>query len=801
MLDIRPSVSHMALESMTSSRPGSPLPPAKRPSTLERSTTTVGPPVRPGLAPLVNSNNERNRSNSESVMPTSNIRERQKDKRRAFWTKDKNLSRALTEQDTPFLNCFSEHLRGQSQGSTPPNGGTAVTSDSSAQISPVDAEHPRPHFATRLSSLQEGKRRSRVTESVLQCAMMVAYSLDQVYQPLSVLLKSGHGRSILRGHAQGLLKSVAETLKELRLHIEQYERSEDDNDLHHSESAILDRCRASLGSFTSLAIVVRRAIPDLMPVADKQIVRSIMQLLYASIFEVRNACSKLGDFDFRPSNPSVQAHNGSHAFHSLDSGFDRPGTSFRARQEHQALQLAEDYTIRSRPRYPPNHQSTGMASRSASTASYAPPTPFSTGSFESYPQSRAPTTRNNSDACMHPAANVEAYQEGIYERIVGNMHHACTKALEAIPRCEYILNEAYRGALEQGKGQAADLYNSALERCRITLEAARDLKAQLTIFVPRGPHARARPEFWQLCNAFTRAYFLAANQIKAIAKASYTIPCDEIKYNLKPLQKLVKEVSKEVESSPWAPLAVPPGQQPSGPLPTTQMSFSSLNGHMHSNSTHHGHHHYQQSYASQAPSSAQSSFSQGSLPPQTAYNTAQPIHTTPPSQQPQPPSVPPIPASKPRASPQHSTHPSLHLQTQNVPQPTSSDPTSAVSVSSVNSIPTSVTSNSTVHSGPVTPLLATPMSAALGHAALATVPVTDGLSVQAASANGAGNANPAPSVAALGANGVPGQQTAPIPPAAPPSTAVPPAQVPPAQVPPAPTTSIMDRARSVSHRR
>lgn len=753
--------------------------------------------MRPGLAPLADGSNERTRSNSESIMPTSNLKERQKDKRRAFWSKDKNLSRALTEQDTPYLNRFSEHLRGQSTGSTPPNGSTAVTSDSSAQISPVDAEHTRPHFATRLSSLQEGKRRSRVTEPVVQCAMMIAYSLEQVHHPLTQLLRSGPGKRILRGPVEGLVNSVSESLRELRSHIDQYERSEDDHDLGRSKAATLYHCRAAISSFTSLGTVVRQQISSLVPVADKQIVRSLMHLLYASLFEVRNARAKLGDFDFRPSDGTAEVRNGVHGSYSTTNDFHRPGTSFRAREQNKALQNGADYTIRSRPLYPPAQHSTNLASRSASTTSYAPPTPFSSGSFEPYSHSQAPTTRSNSDAWMHPAADAEAYQEGVFERVVGHTDDACTKALDAIPHCEAILDEAYKEAVDQGRGQTSELYLSALERCRIILEAAKDLKNQLTTFRPRTSQARERPEFWQLCNAFTRAYFLAANQIKFISKNAYTISCDHIKVHLKPLQKLVKEVSKEVESSPWAHLAVPPGQQPSMSQPTHRIEYSSLNGQVHSSSTYHPRHRYQQSFASQAPSSAQSSFtSQGSIPPQTAYNTVQAFHTTPPSQQPQPPPqiIPPIPISK-TTTPQHSTHPSLHLQTQNVPPSTSSDPTSAVSVSSVNGIPASANSNGTVGSGPVTPLLATPMSAALGHAALTTVPAMDDLSVQTATANGTNGVPPnaVPTVAGPAA-----PQVAPAPPVIPP---IPPAPQIQPQVSPAPTTSIMDRARSVSHRR
>lgn len=150
---------------------------------------------------------------------------------------------------------------------------------------------------------------------------------------------------------------------------------------------------------------------------------------------------------------------------------------------------------------------------------------------------------------------------------------------------------------------------------------------------------------------------------------------DEIKLLLKPVHRLVKDVSQTINESPWSALVATPGQQP--PLATAAAIASGAAHPAFNAHTPYGH-------QSHHPSRT------GMYTPTS--NSGTPTHTRP--------------------------HPALSLSTRNpLPPPNPLDPLSATSTHS--SI-----ANGMMSSGYQTPLPPTPMSAALGPAALATMPMS-----------------------------------------------------------------------------
>lgn len=642
---IRPSVSAITVESISSSRPASPLPPrlpvAK--SYMALQTQPISTAIRPGVAPLVNNNNERNRSNSESVMQTTTRR----DKRKGFFNRDHQLSRELMSERDPSLqrqNPYT-HFKGLSLSGVP-NG------DLSDQTTPVDGETLRPSFVQRLSSLPEDKRKSRVDNPSIEFARGISYSLQQVIKPLEVVLVGGSPKGPMGRTWTNAYQFLEELHKQIS-HAERQGEYDEEYDRHKSESLINRSCSNCIQAFIHLCVTLQGHIRTIAGQTNPRHVRTLMHMLYASLVEVQNACKRLGGPELKIFEAAQ--HGRDHyrkTSRVLSPGPDRPVTSLRNReqQRHIPMSSTSSYGFK---QY--NQFSMSSPGKSGSTAGYTPMTPYSINSFTSQVRSRAPSTRSNSNAIVRSEDRLDDSEERQLEIILMKLDLACDLALQDLPPCNQILM-ASRIALADRRGVdlEANLYGTAYEGGRAFTRVADTLKARLQTVKIHERQSRNQVDFWQLCREFTMLYILFTGQIRDICVARVGPEGDEVKIRLKSLFRTVKEVSRNINESPWRTLAVPSGQQPIIPLPTPQTSFSSSNGHSRNMpSRHHG---YSHGHMTESPLSLQT------------WGT-----------------MPPIPTS---------------------------DPQSAVSNAS----------SGGVVSGHVTPLPATPMSAALGHAALATVP-------------------------------------------------------------------------------
>lgn len=598
--------------------------------------------LRPGVAPLVNGN-ERNRSNSESQMSTS-----VKEKRMGYVTTRKQQFQEKL-LDSKRFNRLS-HNRGLSHGSALQQGAAAAMTDSSSPNSPTDGDQFRPGFVNRLSSLPEGKRKSRIPDPTTDFARGLLYSLNQVAGPIQTLLtvlernSSGEEQTRYNNLMRQSLNALhfVQLLDQKIISLERSSEDAEEGDRRKSQNALHTSCETCLATFTHLVLALRDHARDLVLQGSQQYVRSLMHLLYASLIEIRIACKKLGDVQFRPAATQPYATLEQELRESPES--DRPATSLRHREASSPL------TVQNRSNTRPAFHSASQASlstisRSTSNASFGVTSPPTMGSFASYPASVLPTinTATNGNA-------EEVDEELLFRKIYSRLESACDIALKSLPACVDSLVQYQHSADQRGRNAEVHGYAAAYDRCKVALETADDLQKRLLATSIDDQNARSNLQFWQICTAFTRAYIVFVGQVKHLVKNG--LSCDEVKTQMRPLQRIVKDVSRAIIKSPWAPLAVQPGQKPISP--PTQNRDRAINGHVDNKLSHQF-----------------------------------------------------------RNAPQHTGQPSLTLQIRS-PAPLASplDPTSAVST----------VSSGGLASGMVTPLPATPMSAALGPAALATVP-------------------------------------------------------------------------------
>lgn len=251
---------------------------------------------RPGIAPLVNqSNNERNRSNSESVLQaTAAVRQ-------------KRMGMLRREREKPELDSIDElkvnrnsHLRGFSHGSVLKRNGALSSpggASSSSPNSPRDARRHRLAFVKRLSSLPEHKVENEWNNPVIEGAKGILYALYQVHPQISGLIAAVRSKESQRRSTLEFTFFNASTHVD-RLN-EALERAdlvdiEDEDAVEKIETAIRQDCATCIMAYTHVTAQLQDNVKKIVAGTDVRYVRTLMLLLYGSMVEVRNAIQSFG---------------------------------------------------------------------------------------------------------------------------------------------------------------------------------------------------------------------------------------------------------------------------------------------------------------------------------------------------------------------------------------------------------------------------------------------------------------------------------------------------------------------------
>ena len=209
----------------------------------------------------------------------------------------------------------------------------------------------------------------------------------------------------------------------------------------------------------------------------------------------------------------------------------------------------------------PSHSnfSSRSVSRSNSRAGFNYPSPanpvISTPrSGESFGIASALLPRSsNGSISIHPNRARQADPErSLFERILDMLDSAVSQGLQLLPTLEIT----FRKNLDASRRQwfpmdAQNLWSTILEQSKACGESSKSLKRRLQYARVPNPEVRNSPDLWQLQTRFMISY---SNLLATLREAQTLTHVDpEIRNQLKPIHKLMKDVSGLIKSSPWDP--------------------------------------------------------------------------------------------------------------------------------------------------------------------------------------------------------------------------------------------------------
>lgn len=252
---------------------------------------------RPGVSPLL-IGNERNRSNSESILQAGAA---PRTRRMNILRKEKTDLDTVEEGPT---NRYS-HLRGHSYASalqrTKLGDSPAESASSSSPESPNDGRSRRMAYVRRLSSLPEHKEDITSYNPLLEGAKGILYALYQVHPQVSALINVAKAGEPRRSSLEVLFFTASTHIEQLNDVLENAGTIDEEEGYRadNLESNIKTACVRCIKSYTAISLQLQQYVPKIIACSDTRYVRTTMLLLYGSIMEIRNACVSLG-VDIRP---------------------------------------------------------------------------------------------------------------------------------------------------------------------------------------------------------------------------------------------------------------------------------------------------------------------------------------------------------------------------------------------------------------------------------------------------------------------------------------------------------------------
>ena len=447
---------------------------------------------RPSLAPIFNGNNlnERNRSNSESVMSA------------AFRTKRMGIvTRRLNQQNTDENSRVRRlsHYRGFSHGSMLSN--SDMTNDTTSSSPPHLSNKELVDKSKRpLSDLvEEHKGKLKPTNSLVEASKSILHAMAQLHEPISSLLVS------MRSSKSGALSERSELERRFgvtRIQLEELNRqvhlyaavAEDDVKVNHRPSAedVRNTCNICVEHYMNICLLLYEYVNETTMDMDPRSVRTLLLLLYGGTNELRNACAIIGadmvssspPFRF-PTRPVTAERIATPTQNRFSDGQQRNIAIYRSN-----LDLASHESFRTRMDPALN----GDASRSSTmTSPGLAATPRSNDSFPSF------SSTMSRSSTVHGVEDPE--EERLFERIYLKLATGCRMINDAIPGCRSAFIRI-RGLARAGLDTRRDnVYGGALlvDRCDAVIDATKNLNRRLSGIKLKDPSIRTQVDFWQLC--------------------------------------------------------------------------------------------------------------------------------------------------------------------------------------------------------------------------------------------------------------------------------------------------------------
>lgn len=533
---------------------------------------------RPGMAPL-SGVNERNRSNSEGIIPLS-----ARNKRMGLISRKTELG--TLDEMRPYRN---SHLRGLSHGSllrTNSTGGRNGSTSSSPGSPHGDRRRARDGSSRRMSSLPE-HREETANVPIVKGAKGILFSLFQIHSYMSTLINVIKGDDARRHSLEIVFYNASTHVEQLNEALETIDEVEPDNrDFAKLSNDVKRECVTCLMAYTHVGAQLRQGTPKIVEHGDPRYVRSLMLVIYGSLLELRNACISLGGLSLsKQKKASLASRND--AAEVTDgqrqvSPTGLPAVAVTPTQEpiQPTRRFRSDTMIQHMQNNIPM-TSIPTTSYQAATASPGTNTPGSTTVMfgnRSRSNSRAATALSpaaasslatpRSGEAFPPIPNLpstrinpltgldEIVEEQIFEKIFKQLTAAYNAALHALPSASHQFSRCLEIAeATREPDEIRLMWNNLIRRCNACIESSEALGQKLSTMKVKEPGggARNQKEFWQLCKLFMQSFVDLVTDMREVRNMQL-LPQDIVTI-LRPVQKASREAGRLIENSPWSGFA------------------------------------------------------------------------------------------------------------------------------------------------------------------------------------------------------------------------------------------------------
>ena len=577
------SESASELRSPGFSKPPLPIRSHYRAPSSQGNPLQVNAPRRPGLAPLA-LGNERNRSNSESVLQAT---QNNKMKRMGLVTK-KNPDLGMLDESRANRN--SHHLRGQSHGSALRNGIRPGDTSPTVIRSPRSGDRPGALMVRRLSSLPEHKRESQVADNVIGGARGVLFALDMIQGHISQVILIIKDPKFRRSSLERSFTDANMHIERLDQELYNIDRSLNQNTetLKRSRKAVAQATRACIVSHQHVGAILLGSIQLLIKRADPRYIRKLMLLLYGSMNELANASKALGlkratAFTQKPYAQRVstiseiprERPRSSRREHSLTPTKDRPKPERKFRNgrslQQSMSQINPPVSLSNQPPVPVylngrSRSNSRAANMFSSASSSVVSTPRSGESFTT--SSLAMRSRSGSVSLTQEQIRLEKEQAAQFETIFKILREAANEGLRVIPQLEpYFVNNLEASLHQSTHQRIRESWEALVNRSRYCKEMSEILNMRLSTVRLNDAEARNARDFWHLVKSFIDSY---SNLLLSLKEARrYTPIPKEVRDVLKPVHTSSTEAAMLITNSPWNRLTFetdPPPPQTAIPI-------------------------------------------------------------------------------------------------------------------------------------------------------------------------------------------------------------------------------------------
>ncbi|GAB7365235.1 hypothetical protein MBLNU230_g6320t1 [Neophaeotheca triangularis] len=511
------------------------------------SQTGLFPPKRPGIAPLLTGSNDLSRSRSETVSSSASLRARRQGfvptRTNRSATPVDTVSRTSSRSSTAST-IKPEHANHSSIASSL-NGYLAASNgdDSSGGMSPVDGQVGRFNAGQGLESLPESRNSRLQTSDAVEAGKRLLHILHGLHQSIVPVGRTLEQNSPQRHAFERNLLDVGTRLDDLERLLDRIANNLITGTKQEQEAFrdVVAMSMAAVKSYAAIVGTLRRYVRPSVSGQNAMYVRELMMRAFYGMTEARNVCKFLGMF-VKPTDTRTRTSK---------SWSSRTATPTQVKpvaggRRNRAATIRQDPTSFQRAKPPVVSLHGSRSNTFTSTTPVQAATPRSGESYynsmstsSSAAPSRAPT--------MQPHSHEDDTEE--FERIFFKLRNATDTMSRALPQCHSEFSYRKEHAESLGSGHTTSQWWSlVLTKCDSVAISNTALMNRLANIKVNDPVVRSQRDFWSHCDSFVQSWADLATEVKEIGQQRIDI--QSLRTLMKPIQRIVKEVSKTISDSP-----------------------------------------------------------------------------------------------------------------------------------------------------------------------------------------------------------------------------------------------------------